>query len=275
MFVAVGGTLLFAGLVAAQATSAKSGATQSAPTASASDSGTIRKAEERIRIEPYTGPPIFLEEKKMVVPPSIVTREVVPDKFPDGKLRIERQIAKYSDDHYESDGFYREYYPNGQKFLDGQYRQGRREGDWTYWFDNGQVNRMVTFQNGQLNGEWEVYRADGTLSAKQAFDSGLRNGDWTTYDATGKQPLAEQHYAKGKTDGIWKTWFPNGKLQLQVSIKMGLRHGPSMQWSEDGSPLSESNWVEGKQDGTTTRWTDKGKIVQQYKLGLLVSEKKE
>lgn len=275
MLVALGSALNFESLAIAQATSSKSATTQTPPSRSARDSAPIKRAEERVRIEPYKGAPIFLEEKKVVVPPSMISREVFTERFENGKPRVERQVAKFSDDHFESDGFYREFYPNGQKFLEGQFRQGRREGDWTYSFDNGQVNRMVSYQNGQLNGQWEVYRADGTLAAKKEFENGLRNGTWMTYDATGKQPTAEQHFVKGKTDGVWKSWFPNGKLRLQISIKDGLRHGPTLQWKEDGSPEIESNWVDGKADGQVIRWTDKGKTIQQYKLGVLISEKKE
>jgi antitoxin component YwqK of YwqJK toxin-antitoxin module len=264
---ALSGVLIVESSAEAQTASASS----KQRTQSSSKSGT-----ERVQIEPYTGPPIYLEEKKIEVPPTIVKREVLDDPYPDSKqLRVQRQVAKYSDNHYESDGFYREFHPNGKKFIEGQFKQGRREGEWTYTFDNDQPNRMVTYQNGQLHGEWEVYRADGTLASKQSFENGLRHGTWITYDSTGKQPLAEQKYDKGKFEGVWKVWYPNGKLRQQLSFKAGLQHGPSAQWKDDGSPASEANWVDGKLDGTATVWREGTKTIQQYKNGLLLSEKRE
>ncbi len=264
--IAAAGPLVAAGFSAAQGS-----ATKSTP---ASPPPSIRSVDDRVRIEPYKGPPIYLDEKQVVVAPSIVNRDVVSDKFPDGSLRVERVIAKYSDDHFDSDGYYHEFHPGGKKFIEGQFRDGRREGEWTYWFDNGQLNRKVTYRNGQLNGQWDVFRADGTLAAKHSFADGLRDGTWVIYDDAGKQPLRLEAYSMGKADGIWKTWFPNGQLQLQASFKQNVRHGTITQWKEDGSTLSESNWADGKLNGTTTRWQDGAKTIQEYKDGLLVSEKK-
>src|SRR5262245_1561749 len=94
---------------------------------------------ESLEFKPYTGPPIFLDEDEAPPKPALVTKQVDTDKYPDGKVRLEREIAKYSDNHLEADGYYREYYPNGQKFAEGQYKGGRQDGTWTYWFEDGTV----------------------------------------------------------------------------------------------------------------------------------------
>jgi antitoxin component YwqK of YwqJK toxin-antitoxin module len=237
---------------------------------------TIQSLEERVRIEPYTGPPIFLEEKRVIAPPTISRREVTTDKYEDGKIRVERQVAKFSDEHFESDGFYREFYPDGKPFIDGQFVRGRQDGQWTYWYDNGQTNRKVSFRNGQLHGAWEIYQRNGSLLATREYDNGLRHGQWVTYDQTGQQPLREEHYDKGTSEGVWKTWYPNGKLQREVTIKGGVRHGVATEWADDGKKVSEATWVEGKLDGAATVWRSDGKkVLRQYKNGALVSEKIE
>lgn len=234
-----------------------------------------RSSDKRVLIEPYTGPPIMLDEKRVVVAPTIVGREPHTDKFPDGKTRVERQIARYSDDHREADGFYREFYPNGNKFIEGQYRQGRQDGEWSYYFENEQLNRKITYQSGRLHGQWDNFRADGTLAAKRSYENGLRHGVWQTYDAAGKQILQEENYVKGKPDGTAKEWFPSGQLKLQIGIKDGKRHGPTMQWDDKGNKIVDLNYVEDKLDGTATSVRPDGtKTIQEYKNGLLVSEKK-
>ena len=214
--------------------------------AAASASGKDSKAADDTEIKPYTGPPIFLDEPEAPPAPSMVDRTVQSDKFPDGKLRIERQVAKYSDNHYVADGFYREYYPNGQKFVDGQYKAGRPDGQWTYWYDNGTQNRQITFKDGQPDGSWEVHRADGTLMAARSFKNGKRDGVWTIYDDTGKQPLRVESYADGKADGEWKIWFPSGQLQRQINFKQGDRDGAAIEWDEKGNKRIEMNYAAGK-----------------------------
>lgn len=236
----------------------------------------VRSDSKRVLIEPYTGPPIMLDEKRVVVPPTIVVRDTHTDNYSDGKPRIERQIARFSDDHRESDGFYREYYPDGKKFIDGLYRQGRQEGEWSYYYDNGQLNRTVTFQKGRLHGQWETFRADGTLAAKRSYENGLRHGTWQTYDDTGKQLLQEEHYVTGTPDGIVKAWFPDGKQRMQAGIKIGKRHGLTTTWDKDGKKTGEVTYVEGKLDGPAMIVLEDGTTkIQQYKNGLLISESKQ
>jgi antitoxin component YwqK of YwqJK toxin-antitoxin module len=235
-----------------------------------------RTSDKRVLIEPYTGPPIFLDEKRVVVPPTIVNRQPDTDKYPDGKIRVERQIARFSDDHFESDGYYREFHPNGAKFIEGQYRNGRQDGKWSYYFDNGQLQRQASFQAGQLHGSWENYRADGTLAAKRSYENGLRHGEWMTYDATGKQPLTEDHYIQGKLDGISKLWHPNGQLRRQATLKDGVRNGPTSEWDKDGKQTTHGNYVDNKLEGPAWYVRDDGrKMIQEYKAGRLISERAE
>ena len=82
-------------------------------------------------IKPYEGPPIFLDQPESPPPASLVEKRVDSEKYPDGKVRFEREIARYSDNHFVADGFYREFYPNGQKFAEGQYKNGQQVGAWT------------------------------------------------------------------------------------------------------------------------------------------------
>lgn len=261
------GGFLTARQLAAQSTAAK---------ARTDDGSTGRSVEERVKIQPYTGDPIYLDEPSQVAPPTIVRRETKSDVYQDGTPRTERQLAIFSDDHFEADGIYREFYSSGKPFIEGKFSRGRQDGEWTYWYENGTVNRKATYKNGQPDGSWEVRRADGTLLAKRSFKDGLRHGEWITFDKTGEQPLSEEHYDNGKADGVWKVWFPNGKLKNQASFKQGNRDGVSTEWTENGDKRVEVTYADNKFDGPATFWLKDGKkIVQQYKAGRLVSESKE
>lgn len=211
---------------------------------------------------------IYLPEPEVIAEPQIVGQETVKHAYGDGKPRIEQNVAKFSDDHYEAHGAYREFHPNGQVFIEGQFERGRREGEWSFWFENGQLNRKCSYSNGQPNGSWDVFRADGTLKAKRSFKNGLRDGTWLTYDDAGKQVLNEEQYAQGKADGLWKVWFPNGKPRLEAGYKLGQRHGPLTEWNEKGEKVRELNFVEDKLDGPAFRVTPDGRRVEEvYKDG--------
>jgi antitoxin component YwqK of YwqJK toxin-antitoxin module len=227
-------------------------------------------------ITPYTGPPIFLDEAEPPPPAQFVEKEVHTEKFEDGSVRVERELTRYSDNHREAEGFYREYYPGGQKFVEGQFRSGARQGEWTYWHPDGTTNRTVTYDKGQLDGSWETYRADGTLAAKRGFKQGIRHGEWITYDESGKQPLTEEHYVEGKPDGVWKGWYPSGQLLRQIGFDEGVRSGDAIEWDEKGNKRAELTYVDGKPHGTVSVWAAAGrKFTQQYENGKLVSQSVE
>jgi antitoxin component YwqK of YwqJK toxin-antitoxin module len=228
-------------------------------------------------IEHYTGPPIFLDQPEAPPPASLVEKRVDSEKYPDGKtIRYERQVARYSDDHFEADGFYREFYPNGQKFVEGQYKNGRQEGTWTYYYNNGQLQRTVTYSNGQPNGSWEVHNVEGAVVAKRGFKDGKRDGTWVVFDDSGKQQLREEVYDNGKANGTWKVWFPSGQLKTQIGITNGVRDGVYAEWDEKGKQRYALNFADGKLDGTATLWgADGQKVVQVYDHGKLVKETKE
>jgi antitoxin component YwqK of YwqJK toxin-antitoxin module len=278
MAVVFGRSKLAWGLVAALAVGqfAWCGRSRAADSKLASTDAADNSTDNSVKIEPYRGPPIFLDEQEQVAKPTIVSRDNLPEKYDDGKtIRVEREVARYSDNNFAADGKYREYYPSGKPFIEGQFKEGRQVGDWTYYFENGQVNRKATFTDGKTNGSWEIHREDGTLSAKRGFKDGVRDGDWITYDSTGKQPLSEEHYANGKEDGVWKVWYPNGKLKQQATFKNGKREGTSAEWNDKGDKLIEAEYADNKLNGTATRYLPDGKkVTQTYKDGRFVSETK-
>ena len=217
--------------------------------------------------------PIYLDEPEVIAKPTLVRRETHQEKYDDGKKRVERQVAYYSDNHFEADGSYREFYPNEQLFVEGQFKNGRQHGEWTFYHENGQQNRKATYNNGQPDGAWDVFRADGTLAAKRSFRNGQRHGEWISYDKTGKNPLREEHYVDGLAEGVWKFWFDNGKQRQQISFKQGQLDGTTIEWDESGEKRGEVSYANGKLHGTRTLWLKDGRtIVQKFEDGKLVSQ---
>jgi antitoxin component YwqK of YwqJK toxin-antitoxin module len=227
---------------------------------------------ETAKIEPYTGPPIYLPEK-VQVEAAWVSKRVDRTPYDDGKPKIEREISTFSDERMVNDGYYREFFANGQLFLEGQYERGTPVGEWKYFHDNGQLARSVKFEDGKPAGEVEVRRADGTVEAKRAFSQGKRNGQWTIFDSTGEKPVREEHYVDGQPDGVWKIWHDSGQQAQEISFQSGKRHGLTTEWDKDGVKRGEVNFAEGLRDGKSTIWTPDGKVIEQtYRAGKLVNE---
>ena len=233
---------------------------------------------ESEKIEPYTGPPIYLPDTPEPPPATIVDRQVAAPlvKYEDGSIHIERQVTRYSDNRIVNDGAYREYFPNGQVFVEGQYQEGKQEGEWTYWYENGQNNRIVTYKAGLPDGTWEVFREDGTKQAVRSYLEGRRHGEWTRFDPTGERPYRTFGYQNGLAHGEWKQWHPNGVQQNVITFDGGRRHGVTIEWDEEGNKRLESNYQDGQPHGETTRWNPDGsKSIQTYENGRLIRQTTE
>jgi antitoxin component YwqK of YwqJK toxin-antitoxin module len=229
---------------------------------------------ETVGVQPYEGPPIFLDEPEDPVPATVVeSKRTVKQNYPDGSPYIERQVTRYSDERIINDGTYREFFRNGQLFVEGRFEEGDRQGEWTYWHDNGQKNRTVTYKDGLPDGGWEIFREDGTLEARRQFKMGQRDGEWIVYNESGDEPRQLMNFKDGQPHGTWKEWYPTGAQKGVYEFRDGKRHGEASEWAEDGSERARAHYKDGKLHGEVIKWDVDGKqYVQEYEDGRLVKD---
>ena len=48
------------------------------------------------------------------------------------------------------DGDYEEYHKNGQLWMEGTYKDGKKEGVWEFYKENGSLSSRVTYKDGEL-----------------------------------------------------------------------------------------------------------------------------
>ena len=64
-----------------------------------------------------------------------------------------------------------EYYKNGQKSYEVNYRGGLRSKK-VWWYDNGNKKKLVTFRNGKIHGRWITWNYDGTRAKEKLYKEG-------------------------------------------------------------------------------------------------------
>lgn len=197
---------------------------------------------------------VYLDEPEVDPPARESRRQKVEDKYDNGKVRFERNVSILSDDTYVNDGPYIEYYPDGQKFCEGNYVQGVMEGEWNYWHPNGELCKAITLKKGKPDGAYEVHRADGTLEGKQSFKNGIRDGEWISYYADGKTPKVKANIVDGKVEGERTTYFENGQMRQEAKFKAGQLDGLMAEYDEDGKKIAEATFKNGKVQGQVERF---------------------
>ncbi|MBU2650448.1 MAG: hypothetical protein KKA81_05895 [Bacteroidetes bacterium] len=109
--------------------------------------------------------------------------QVTEDTFDDGSPKM----VKY----YKTDGdnkiLVKEtgYYPNGQKRIEGEFRNGKRHGKWFYWYENGNTWSEGTFEEGRRNGSSVNYHENGSKYVEGTYEDDIRVKIWRFYDENG------------------------------------------------------------------------------------------
>tara|TARA_B110000444_G_C18651497_1_gene506277 strand:+ start:425 stop:727 length:303 start_codon:yes stop_codon:yes gene_type:complete len=67
----------------------------------------------------------------------------------------------------------------------GNYRNGEKEGAWSFHHDNGQLRKKGNYRNSELEGEWITYYYNGQLRKKGKWKTRKEEGKWVGFNEDG------------------------------------------------------------------------------------------
>jgi hypothetical protein len=83
------------------------------------------------------------------------------------------------------DGPFVVYADDGGRLIEGAYRDGAQEGEWTTWYENGQRSAVDYYHHGLQDGLHVSWYANGQKAIEGNYRAGKREGVWTRWDPTG------------------------------------------------------------------------------------------
>lgn len=98
--------------------------------------------------------------------------EIVPggshkEYHPGGQLKIEGQY----DQNSQRTGLWISYYENGSKWSESYYVNGIQDGHSLTFFPNGQVRFVGEYKQGEKVGEWTFYNEAGEVTKTEVFEA--------------------------------------------------------------------------------------------------------
>jgi len=90
----------------------------------------------------------------------------------------------------KKNGIHTEFYENGKKRSEGNFKDGKLDGLWTSWYENGQKRTENTYKNGKNYGSSYLYNGDSELILFE-----------TKYDKKGEEII---HVNYDENDGVKK-----------------------------------------------------------------------
>lgn len=101
-------------------------------------------------------------------------------------------------------------YPGGRTRLEGTYRDGLREGRWTFWHSNGRKSEEGELHQGREEGRWARWYANGEPREAGEYREGVRQDRWTFWYESGRVERAGE-YRDGAEIGRWARWNVKGE----------------------------------------------------------------
>lgn len=118
-------------------------------------------------------------------------------------------------------GKFIDYYIDGKKQGEGNFKNGKVDGVRKMYYPNGQISMERVYSSGLENGLEKEYYEDGTLKQKGDFLNGKENGVWEMYHPNG-QLKQRTSFDKGKMDGESISYYSTGKFRSTEKFKNGI-----------------------------------------------------
>jgi len=83
--------------------------------------------------------------------------EVIEESYPDGNSKLVKHYTK------KDRVLIKEitYYPNGQMQSEGEIKNDKMHGQWSFWFQNGQIWTIAHYENNLKNGKQTIWHENG------------------------------------------------------------------------------------------------------------------
>ena len=96
----------------------------------------------------------------------------VKDFYISGKLQMEGKYSTLDPDIQE--GYFKWYYESGQKYAEGNFEHGQRDGLWTFWFPDGLKKEEISFARDNFLIQWRSKRIELTTDYHEMAEKMIR-----------------------------------------------------------------------------------------------------
>ncbi len=150
------------------------------------------------------------------------------------------------------------YHKNGVIQQKGSYKNGLASGYWKWWYENKQLHREETFRLGKEDGESIEYDTLGNILTHGEFIDGIREGKWYYHV---NDHTEEGEYRDGGKHGVWTFKYDNGKINFVGEYLNGLPIGKHKFYYPSGRKKWDGKYENGEKEGEWRKFDEEGKVV--------------
>ena len=221
--------------------------------------------------------------------------------YSDGKLAYIQELKIIKGQPPIPNGKYIEYYKNGQIKVQGNNKDGKRDGEFKAFLRNGKSAGSVFYKDGKIikstlvnsmrdNASFSLTTdINYNLNSNEIITDEFPNGLLKQYFIYNKNGLLDgesrEYYEEGDiqsvspfknniADGIFITYYQNGNIKVKNTYKNGNEEGEGLFYYENGQLEEKYFMKNGKLDGEAINYFEDGKIRNKsiFKDGVLLEE---
>lgn len=148
-------------------------------------------------------------------------------------------------------------------------KQGRKQGHWIRTDKNGAKIFEGDFKDNKETGTFTYYYPNGSVRMRNVFTEPGRYCRHEAFDKEGHR-IATGFYSQKNRDSVWHFYNEQGKLVKTAGFRLGVKQGPHIVFNSNGDTAEYTTWNNNHRDG---RWWKRigehGYITGTYKHGSL------
>ena len=221
--------------------------------------------------------------------------------YSDGKLAYIKELKIIKGEAPIPNGKYIEYYKNGKIKLQGNYKEGRRNGEFKTFLKNSKSAGSVIYKDGKIikstliksmkeNASFSIltninYNSNSHEIVTDEFPNGLLK-QYFTFNKNGLlDGESRQYYEEGEiksvspfknnvANGTFISYYQNGNIKEKHTYKDGNEEGEGIFYYENGKLEEKYFMKNGKLDGEAINYFEDGKIKNKaiFKDGVTLEE---
>jgi antitoxin component YwqK of YwqJK toxin-antitoxin module len=114
--------------------------------------------------------------------PPLEDVETVEEYWPNGQLRLRKQVLRLEDGTVVEHGTFERWHDNGEKEYEAVFVKGRKEGTTIRYHKNGRKATEQEFSNGKRHGLSITWNDSGAMVKQEQWENGEPHGTWTIWD---------------------------------------------------------------------------------------------
>lgn len=178
-----------------------------------------------------------------------------------GLLSGQETVINQTDPQGRKQGQWIKYYPNGNVFYEGFFKDDHPVGEFKRYYKNKVLKSNLTFSPNGKEAFASIYHPIGYISSKGKYVNQLKEGKWQFFSISiDGYKILEEYYTKNLKNGLSVKFFPDSTVAERITYINDVKNGEWIRSFPNGSVCLKSSYLNGKINGKFEAWHENGNI---------------